>query len=85
MEKIINKLFGDYLSQQDMTKQKDFSLLSKNALSKEQELREKLDSEQTKYFEQLFEITSQIHFLEVKEAFFNGCKIGARESKEFAI
>lgn len=85
MEKIINKLFGDYLSQQDMTKQKDFSLLSKNALSKEQELREKLDSEQTKYFEQLFEITSQIHFLEVKEAFFNGCKIGAKVSKEFAI
>ena len=85
MDKIIGKLFSDYLSEQNITTDTDYSLLSKKALEKEKELRNRLNEEQTKCFEELFEITSQIHFLEVKDAFFNACKLGARASKEFVI
>lgn len=85
MDKIIGKLFSDYLSEQNIAADTDYSLLSKKALEKEKELRNRLNEEQTKCFEELFEITSQIHFLEVKDAFFNACKLGAKASKEFVI
>lgn len=85
MDKIIGKLFSDYLSEQNIATDADYSLLSKKALEKEKELRNRLNEEQTKCFEELFEITSQIHFLEVKDAFFNACKLGAKASKEFVI
>ena len=85
MDKIIGKLFSDYLSEQNIATDTDYSLLAKKALEKEKELRNRLNEEQTKCFEELFELTSQIHFLEVKDAFFNACKLGARASKEFVI
>ena len=85
MEKIISKLFSEYLSEQNIALQSEYSLLAKKALVKEKELRNELNEEQTKCFEELFEITSQIHFLEVKDAFLNACKIGAKASKELII
>ena len=83
MEKIINKLFSDYLSEQNIASKPEYSALAKSALQKEKELRNKLSEDQTKCFEELFELTSQIHFLEVKDAFCSGCKLGAKASKEF--
>ena len=83
MERIINKLFSDYLSEQNIASKPEYSALAKSALQKEKELRNKLNEDQTKCFEELFELTSQIHFLEVKDAFFNACKLGANASKEF--
>ncbi len=83
MEKIINKLFSDYLSEQNIASKPEYSALAKSALQKEKELRNKLNEDQTKCFEELFELTSQIHFLEVKDAFCSGCKLGAKASKEF--
>ena len=59
------------------------ALIAKRALEKEKELRNILSEEQTRCFEELFELTSQIHFLEVKDAFFSACKLGAKASKEF--
>ena len=85
MEKIINKLFSDYLSEQNIASKPEYSALAKSALQKEKELRNKLNEDQTKCFEELFELTSQIHNLEVKDAFFNACKLGANASKEFVI
>ena len=85
MEKIINKLFSDYLSEQNIASKPEYSALAKSALQKEKELRNKLNEDQTKCFEELFELTSQIHFLEVKDAFFNACKLGAKASREFVI
>ena len=85
MEKIIIKLFSDYLSEQNIASKPEYSTLAKSALQKEKELRNKLNEDQTKCFEELFELTSQIHFLEVKDAFFNACKLGAKASKEFVI
>ena len=85
MEKIIGKLFSDYLSEQSVASEPEYSALAKSALQKEKELRDKLNEEQTKCFEELFEITSQIHFLEVKDAFYSACKLGANASKEFII
>ena len=83
MENIISRLFSDYLSEQKVVSQQEYSRLAKAALEKEKELREQLSEEQTRLFEQLFEITSQIHFLEVKDAFFCACKMGVSASKEF--
>lgn len=83
MEKIISKLFSDYLSEQSVAMGAEYSVLSKSALQKEKELRSQLNEEQAKCFEELFEITSQLHYLEVKDAFFYACKLGARISKEF--
>ncbi len=83
MEKIIIKLFSDYLSEQNIASKPEYSALAKSALQKEKELRNKLNDDQTISFEELFELTSQIHFLEVKDAFFNGCKLGVNASKEF--
>lgn len=85
MENIINKLFSDYLSEQSIASNSEYSTLAKSALEKEKELRNILSEEQTRYFEELFELTSQIHFLEVKDAFFSACKLGANASKEFVI
>lgn len=85
MGKIIDKLFSDYLSEQNITTNIDYSVISKTALQKEKDLVSRLNEEQTKLFEDLLEITSQIHFLEVKDAFFSGCKLGAKASKEFII
>ncbi len=85
MEKIINKLFSDYLSDNTVASQPDYSVLAKKALQKERELRANLNEDQIKCFEELFELTSEIHFLEVKDAFFNACKLGAKASKEFVI
>ena len=83
MNEIINKLFSNYLSEQIVASKPDYSTLAKSALHKEKELRNILNAEQTACFEELFELTSQIHFLEVKDAFFSGCKLGAKASKEF--
>lgn len=83
MENIINKLFSDYLAEQSIASKPNYSFLAKCALEKEKELRNILSEEQTRYFEELFELTSQIHFLEVKDAFCSGCKLGAKASKEF--
>lgn len=83
MKNIINKLFSDYLAEQGIASEPDYSALAKGALEKEKELRYKLNEEQISCFEELFELTSQIHFLEVKDAFFSGCKLGAKASKEF--
>ncbi len=83
MENIINKLFSDYLAEQSIVSEPSYSALAQNALAKEKELRNKLNEKQTNCFEELFELTSQIHFLEVKDAFFNACKLGAKASKEF--
>ena len=85
MEQIISKLFSDYLSEQDISGDPAYSELSKQALEKERELRNKLNEEQTACFEELFELTSQLHFLEVRDAFFTACKLGAEASKEFLI
>lgn len=85
MEKIINKLFSDYLGEQRVATKAEYSTLAKKALQKEKELRKKLNQEQTNCFEELFELTSGIHFLEVKDAFCSGCKLGANASKEFVI
>lgn len=85
MDKIINKLFNDYLSEQKIAANSDYSVFAKNALEKEIELRSKLNPEQTKCFEALFELTSQIHFMEVKDAFFCACRLGAKASKELII
>lgn len=85
MQKIISKLFSDYLSEQNIASKPEYSFLAKKALEKEIELRNKLSKEQTKCFEELFELTSQIHFLEVKDTFFYACKLGADASKEFVI
>ena len=85
MEKIINKLFSNYLSEQNIASNSEYSALAKSTLQKEKELRNKLNDEQTKCFEELFELTSQIHFLEVKDAFLNACKLGAKVSKELII
>lgn len=85
MENILNKLFSDYLGEQSVASKPKYSALAKSALQKEKELRNKLNEDQTKCFEELFELTSQIHFLEVKDAFFNACKLGANASKEFVI
>ena len=85
MEKIINKLFSNYLSEQNIASNSEYSDLAKSTLHKEKELRNKLNDEQTKCFEELFELTSQIHFLEVKDAFLNACKLGAKVSKELII
>ena len=83
MENILNKLFSDYLGEQSVASKPEYSALAKSALQKEKELRNKLNEDQTKCFEELFELTSQIHFLEVKDAFCSGCKLGAKASKEF--
>ena len=85
MGNIINKLFSDYLSEQKIVGDPEYSALSRQALQKERELRESLSEEQTKCFEELFEITAQLHFLEVKDAFSQGCRLGAKASKEFII
>ena len=83
MEKIISKLFSNYLSEQNIAAESEYSALAKSALQKEKELRSKLGPEETACFEQLFELTLQIHFLEVKDAFYSGCKLGAKVSEEF--
>ncbi len=83
MEHIINRLFTDYLGEQSVASKSDYSSLAKGALEKEIELRSQLNKQQTSCFEELFELTSQIHFLEVKDAFCSGCKLGAKASKEF--
>lgn len=83
MENIINKLFSDYLAEQSIASKSNYSSLAKCALEKEKELRSQLNEQQTSCFEELFELTSQIHFLEVKDAFYSGCQLGAKASKEF--
>ncbi len=85
MEHIIGKLFSDYLSEQSVASGAEYSALAKSALRAETELRARLNDEQTKCFEELFELTSQIHFLEVKDAFYSACKLGANATKEFVI
>ncbi len=85
MEKIMNKLFSDYLSENNIASHPDYAKLAKSALQKEKELRKKLNDGQVKCFEELFELTSQIHFLEVKDAFITACKLGASATKELTI
>ena len=85
MEEIISKLFSDYISGLSAADGSDYSALSKRALQIEKELRDGLSEEQTKCFEELFEITSQLHYSEVKHAFSYACKLGAKVAKEFSI
>ena len=85
MKKIINTLFSEYLSEQKFYNHSDYADLCEKALKMENELRNKLNEEQTACFEELIEITSQIHFLEVKDAFEAACKLAAKVSKEFSI
>ena len=69
MDKIIGKLFSDYLSEQNIATDADYSLLSKKALEKEKELRNRLNEEQTKCFEELFEIYGERMANQVKKVF----------------
>jgi hypothetical protein len=85
MEKVIGNLFSDYLSEKNTATDQEYSLFAKEALQKERELRALMNEEQTKCFEELFELTSQTHYLEVKDAFFTACKLGAKMSKELII
>ena len=85
MDKVINKLFSDYISQVNITTEQQYTDLAKKAFEKEKELRYSLNEQQTQLFEQLFELTSQIHYLEVKNAFHGGCKSGAAACKELSI
>ena len=85
MKKITDKLFSDYLSEQSIASRPEYSSLAQKALQKERELRNMLDTQQTKCFEELFELTSEIHFLEVKDAFCNACRLGIEASKELII
>lgn len=85
MDTVIKKLFSEYLSEQEIAQRPDYQAIAKQAFQKEKQLRDKLNAEQTACFEELFELTSQIHFLEVKDAFCHGCKLGAAASKELII
>ena len=85
VENVISRLFSDYLSEQTIAADPAYALLAKSALKQERDLRNRLTEEQTACFEELFELTSQIHFLEIKDAFFCACKLGANASKEFVI
>ncbi len=85
MQNIIGKLFSDYLAEQTVATGADYAALAQNTLQKEKELRNLLNEQQTRVFEELFELTSQIHFLEVKDAFYNACKLGASVAGEFVI
>ncbi|MBE6778976.1 MAG: hypothetical protein E7541_06285 [Ruminococcaceae bacterium] len=82
MDKILGRLFDAYLSEQQVVARPEYAALTRQALAKEQELRARLDEGQTRCFEALFELTSQIHFLEVKDAFYSGCRLGAGASRE---
>ena len=84
MSEIIGRLFSDYLSEQSIAANSEYSVLAKKALDKERELRGMLSKEQALCFEELFELTSEIHFLEVKDAFFSACRLGANASKELS-
>ena len=85
MEQIINNLFSHYLSNQKIEPHSEYGVLSKKALKKERELRDLFNEEQRICFEQLFELTLQLHYLEVKEAFGYACKAGANASKDLLI
>ena len=85
MEKVIGNLFSDYLSEKNTADDPEYSLIAKEELQKERELRTLMNEEQTKCFEELFELTAQIQYLEVKDAFFKACKLGAKLSKELII
>ena len=85
MDKLISKLFSDYLSEQSIVTNKEYSTLTKIALEKENLFCSELIDNQAMHFEELLDITSQIHFLEVKDAFIRGCQLGAKVSKEFVI
>ena len=82
MNEIYNTLFSDYLSEQKVASQPEYSALAKQALHTEQDLRNQLNAEQTELFEKLLEISSQIHYLEVKDAFFNACSTSAKATKD---
>ena len=85
MEKFISQLFSTYLSEQTVAADEEYQSHAKKALELEKELRERLGADQTKIFEELFEETSQIHFLEVKDAFYSACKLGAKARDELTI
>ena len=85
MEKVIGNLFSDYLSEKNTATDPEYSLFAKEALQKERELRALMNEEQTKCFEELFELTSHTHYLEVRDAFFTACKLGAKMCKELII
>jgi len=85
MKNVIGTLFSDYLSEQAVASGEEYAATATKAWQKEQELRQRLDKEQTACFEELLELISQIHFLEVKDAFFTACRLGAGASKELLI
>ncbi len=85
METVIEMLFHDYLSDQTVAKGDDYIALSKEALEKERRLTAQLSDDQMRLLEEWLEMVSQIHFLEVKDAFANGCQRGAKASKELII
>jgi len=82
LKKIIDTLFSEYLSEQKISKNSEYVIFRGEALQREKELRSKLNEEQTAFLEDLLEINSKIHFLEVKDAFETACKSGARASKD---
>ncbi len=85
MNSIIDKLFSDYLEGQKVVAQVEYAHLAAKAVQQEKALREMLGEAQTQCFEELFELTSEIHFLEVKDAFFSACKLGAKASRDLII
>ena len=56
---IINNLFDEYLSNQNVASGSEYSALADGALEIEKRLRGKMSEEQTKLFEDLFELTTQ--------------------------
>lgn len=85
MEQFLQNLFSQYLSEQKTPLQSEWEDLAKQALKKEKELRNNLTQQQTQQLEELLELMSQIHYIEVKEAFGYACKLGANASKELLI
>ena len=85
MEDVLNNLFSHYKKKKKIDPNSRYGILSKKALEKEKELRGMLTADQEACFEQLFELTLQLHYLEVKEAFGYACKAGANASKELLI
>ena len=85
MKSLMQKLFSDYLSEQKIASQPEYAALAKEALQKEKELRCAMGQDQARLFEELSEISAQIHFLEVKDAFAAAFRQGAEAAWDFII
>ena len=65
MEKIISKLFSSYLAEQSFFGCEEYSRLAASALESEKKLRQSLSEEQSRLFEELFELWHMVHILVV--------------------